>query len=226
MMDGDTGMQLIRETLEGTLEPRIASALVFEALAAQSSGDLPNTTSALLAFVRGPLRAAIDAKVHTQAATETVERLELVLSRILSEPPKGDSPATVELPFGLGPVRVLVISRRTSFKIALRAAFGAELAGVAHATTAAKANDIATGLVPEIYIVDAVSPVDQDPSALVPLLGRGDSTAARLVWGCEQPWGTAFTRLLREAGTAHVPIDRREGVEPLLDYVRARRSPQ
>lgn len=221
-IDGETGMYLIREALEGLIEPRVASSVIFEALERGGIDALPSDGERLLDFIRGPLRSTTAERVGSSSADDVVERLADVLRTALSAPEAATGARTVEVLPGAGPVRVLVMGRGSSLAVRLRAALGGDRVAVGAATALPAAEHMATNLRPELVILDAVDPLQDPVEAIVAMLRSLPSGTTRLVWGGEQPWAGRVSSALDAASISYTPVDRREGVDPLLDLIRSR----
>lgn len=221
-IDGETGMYLIREALEGLIEPRVASSVIFEALERGGVERLPSDAEGLLSFIQGPLQQATEERVGESTAGDVVDRLTEVLERALRRPDQAAQSRTVEVPAGAGPVRVLVMGRGTSLAVRLRAALGGDRVAVGAATALPAAEHLVTNLNPELVVLDAVDPIQDSTEALVSLLRGLSPACTRLVWGREQPWAERMAETLESAGVPFTPVDRREGVDPLLDLIRSR----
>jgi hypothetical protein len=220
MIDGETGMALIREALMGVIEPRAASAVIFEALASQ---EIPRDVEGLLAFARGPLRERVVERIGVEAAADVVAHVEKVFSRVAPPEGRGDV-NTLEVPVGEGPVRVVVVSANASLAVALRASLGGDRVAVGSATGVEQAQTLGRRIKPDVWIIDALDPIDDPLADLVELLVGTDAVVVRLVWAAEQPWGGELVRAMEERDVGCTQVDRREGVEPLLDLIRSRRS--
>jgi hypothetical protein len=223
--DGEAGMYLIREALEGVIEPSTASGIVFEALEAAGANDLPDGLPALLAFVRGPLATVLGKRVGGAIADEVTERIEQTFERIDAGYPtsRSDMGSTLELPIGGGPVKVLVVSRSSGLAVRLRAVLGGFTTQIANAATPSAAREKAAGLVPDLVIVDAAEPIDEIDALLDVLVDLGGTTT-RVLWGEEQPAGARLKRAAANRKTPLTTVDRREGVETLLDLIRSRQG--
>jgi hypothetical protein len=213
-VDGETGMYLIREALEGLLEPRIASHVIFEALERGGIESLPSDASLLIGFVEGPLRAATADRAGEATAADVVERLTSVLMKAVA--------LDVEVPVGAGPVRVMVMGRGSSLAVRLRAALGGDRVAIGASTATPAAEHMLNTLRPEIIILDAVDPIQDPVEEVAGFLARTPAKTTRLVWGREQPWASRLEAALDQATIPYTPVDRRDGVEPLLDLIRAR----
>lgn len=215
-------MYLIREALEGLIEPRVASSVIFEALEKGDVDELPEDAEKLLGFIRGPLSLATAERVGETTAEDVVSRLAEVLERALRRPDVTAQSRTVEVPPGTGPVRVLVLGRGTSLAVRLRASLGGDRVAVGAATAIPAAEHLVSNLNPELVVIDAADPVQDPLEEVAELLGSLPSSCTRLVWGREQPWAERIAGALDRGSVAYTPVDRREGVDPLLDLIRSR----
>lgn len=221
-IDGETGMYLIREALEGLIEPRVASSVIFEALELGGVEQLPSDGDDLLGFIQGPLQTATANRVGESTAGDVVDRLTEVLERALRRPDAAGQSRTVEVPAGAGPVRVLVMGRGTSLAVRLRASLGGDRVAVGAATALPAAEHLIANLNPELVVVDAADPIQSPVEEVAALLARLPPPCIRLVWGREQAWADRMAEALEAANSSFTPVDRREGVDPLLDLIRSR----
>ena len=221
-VDGETGMYLIREALEGLLEPRVASHVIFDALERGGVDSLPSDAKELIGFVEGPLRAATSERAGDATAADVVERLTSVLQKAVALDAAPDISRTVEVPVGAGPVRVMVMGRGSSLAVRLRAALGGDRVAIGASTATPAAEHMVATLRPEIIILDAVDPIQDPVDDVAGFLGRVPAATTRLVWGREQPWASRLAAALDAATVPYTPVDRRDGVEPLLDLIRSR----
>jgi len=81
---------------------------------------------------------------------------------------------------------------------------------------------MAATLRPEIIVLDAVDPVQDPVDSVAEMLARVPGNGTHLVWGREQPWASKISQALDARGIRFTPIDRLEGVDPLLDLIRSR----
>lgn len=221
-IDGETAMFLIREALEGLVEPRAAQSVIFQALDREGVEKLPSRGDDLIAFIEGPLREATAERVGASSAREVVERLSDVLGHAIRRPDTPGNSRTVEVPAGAGPVRVLVMGRSTSLAVRLRAALGGDRVAVGASTALPAAEHMIGSFCPELVILDAVDPLQDDVHAVARLVGSLPGGTTRLIWGREQPWAEKMSAALDGAGVIYTPVDRRDGVDPLLDLIRSR----
>jgi hypothetical protein len=219
-MDAQRGMQLVREVMEQTIDARLASAIIFEALSADRASEVPEDVATLQRFIEGPLRTALGRRLGHVSSAAILDAIEAAL--LTPDAAAGrQRNSTVEVPIGAGPVVVLVVSRSASLAVALRASLGGERLGIRTAGDAAGVEAAARKILPDLVIVDATEPIRDMPSvADAIVLAPADS--ACLLWGRETPWGLRFGIELERRGRTFTPVDRTEGVEPLLDLVRSR----
>ena len=78
-------------------------------------------------------------------------------------------------------------------------------------------------LTPDVIIVDGQSAADVAPAALADLLALNPDRLI-LIWCADQPAGSAVKNALDSRGMNFVAIPRSAGVDPLIDYLRARMS--
>lgn len=225
-MKRSDGMQLIREAMEGLLDAQLASSIIGEAL---SGADEPTESEQLLSFVRGPLRAVAISRVGSARAGDLVERAEF-LFRSMGVPnqtlrARGRAAQnTVEVSLPRGPSRVAIISGNRALERGLRAAFAGENVGVQTSKNLVNLENYRNQFKPEVIIVDAVDPIC-DHDGLAHALGSSQrNKPICVVWGCEQPWGVRMTQVLENHNLAFVPMDRKEGVYPLMDLIRSRQT--
>ncbi|MFW6067685.1 MAG: hypothetical protein ACOC97_05045 [Myxococcota bacterium] len=223
-MDGEAAqVRIVREALEGVLSPKLAQAVLFEAL--DSSGSLPTSSSELLALVRGPVHDAVRKRSGGDEAAAVVGRLEDILGRRPSQPPPGpESEATVAVQTESETVSVLVISAGPWFGGRLSAALGPERVAPVYASDEVGVQAALAEHAPTIVVVDATDFPPLDPQSVARALQHLSATATAAVWGDELPYGRRTAFALQEAGIDAVTFPRSGGIDPLLDLVRARRA--
>jgi hypothetical protein len=219
MMQGEGGMRLVREVLEGVLAPKLAQAILFEALGA--SATMPESPDDIMHLVRGPVREAVAQRTGASEATAVVARLEHIINRRLSQPPPaGDGDATVAVPTEGEAVPVLVIASGPGLGGRLAAALGPERVAPRHTPDPSEDAGLLSA---SVILVDATDFTATDPNQLAMALCRAPATTAIAVWGINLPYGRKLRFALEEMSVQAMTFDQATGIEPLLDLVRSRR---
>jgi hypothetical protein len=223
LLDGEAGLHLVREALEGVIEPTAASAALFDALEVQGSERLPANAEELIAFVQGPLHIVVGRRLGTTGADEIVQRIEQTIKRVVKGLPlrHGGAATTLEIMVGTGPVRVLVLSRRSTLAVRLRAALGGMQVQVTSADGESSARDAVEAHDPEIVVIDALSPIG-DADSVMEFLAHLPATTTSVLWGEEQSFGRDLKHRAVPRRQKLTTVERSEGVNPLLDLIRSR----
>jgi hypothetical protein len=133
--------------------------------------------------------------------------------------------ATLEVPRDKGAVTVLVIAGSDEFAARLEAALGPARVATRTATTLREVEALtAPSRASSIVLVDAMEFPPVEPVALAGLLGGLPASTVRAIWGADLAYGSVVLSELIGRGLPATPLDRREGIEPLLDLVRSRRG--
>jgi hypothetical protein len=229
-------VQLVRETLESVLAPGVATATLFEALDAWGRG-VPADVEQVLELVRGPLATLLRGRLGDDPANELLQAIE---ERLASREPEGGAEdidesveLDVEMPedsveatsqlaaFAL-PVSVLVVSASESFAQRLITVLGddrvyphtvSDEAAFRHATFSA---------LPLIAVVDCLKPPAIRPPALAKALRGLPKQTVAVVWAAENDYGREARVRIGQSDRDVVFLDRKEGIEPLLDLVLSR----
>ena len=220
-------MHLIRDALEARVEPALAAKVLFEALDKPDAGEVPQDVESALRFARGPLARTLAHRVGEEAAVLALADLEERLTSGSSTAPSGRPPSDTELETRAvsgaeGMVKVLIVSRNRHLVERLGVALGP------HRVAATSVSDLETmaqlggALAPDVIIVDGQNGADIEPADLAQALSPPTDSQLVLVWATDQPWGSAVSKALDEGSLGHVEVPRSEGVDPLLDYLRAR----
>ncbi|MFW5875901.1 MAG: hypothetical protein ACOCXM_04135 [Myxococcota bacterium] len=216
-------VRIMREALEGVLSPKLAQAVLFEALG--DSGTLPSTSEDLLQLVRGPVQEAVRKRSGGSEAGAVVERIEDLLGRRTSRPPPNPehAEATVAVPTQSRAVPVLVISSGPWFGGRLSAALGPDRVAPVYASDAEGVRAALTDHGATIVVVDATDFPPLEPQVLASVLHQLPTTTTAAIWGADLPYGRRTAFALEEAGVEATSFPRHAGIDPLLDLVRARR---
>ena len=228
-------MRVIAEHLEGLLAPEVASAVVFEMLE-PFGGQMP-VGEDLRLLITETLCDTLAARLGEDQAFEVTQQIAMVLglgpspgsARRRSSVPspeeamrRSDFP-TAEMSVSAGAAKVLVVSAGPGMERRLFASLGPQVTAIPVRKLDRLAQFIRE-LTPQLVLVDATDPAESAGR----VAGTLDACAANIVtvlWGSEQPFGRAILDSLGEhGGRSLIALDRREGVEPLLDLIRSRIS--
>lgn len=228
-------IQLVRESLEGILEPKTATAVLFSALSTWDKG-VPENADEVLEFVRGSLKALLHERIGPSAES-ALERLEQQLLQIAA----GEDDLSVEIDLDEGadeedamtvvtkavslPVSVLVLAGDSEFALRLTASIGLDRV---HAYTVADVAELRHATFSEnplLVVVNAAHPPEEHPAHVASAIrGLPDATLA-VVWGQETSYGREVQAHIEQLGSDALFLDRDEGIEPLLDLVLSRFKP-
>lgn len=212
-------LRLVRETLESVLAPNLASATLFEALEA-FGGTLPNTPSDVLAFVQGPLLASLRRR-HGGGADPLIADLARILAPTDVRRDR-DLEITREVPLESQQVLVFVLSTSDGLATKIEVALGTHRVATLSYDEAPRFSKAAAFRPPSLVLVDCASFPPIEPSAMPALLAPLPPTTVRGLWGTDTPYGAVLMRQLVDAKSTFTSIDRREGLPPILDLIRAR----
>lgn len=214
-------LRLVRESLEAVVAPAIVSAVIFEAMA-RSEGGLSEDPGALQAFVGGPLRDALRARVGDDA-DPTIDGVLQMIAAIPARRPGRELDITRELVLDARPVVVFVVSSAATFAMQLQASLGAaRITAVPVPSLDVLTRQAQLG-VPHVVLIDAAEFAPIEPDQLAAALEQLSATTVRAIWGADLPFGGAVLRALVARRAPATPFDRREGIDPLLDLIRSRR---
>jgi hypothetical protein len=216
----DAKMRIVRECLEGVMEPRTATAAILDAMGELGQWGELAEPERFDGFIVGPLRLAVSARLGSLAAADVTDRIEAMLAIVRSR----EAPPTREVPFADGPVRVLLLGGTTKLGVTLRNAIGGAGIALGHAANLAAARTMVARLEPELVVIDAADPPQANVADLLLLLTELPRETGIVVFGSEQPWGARVLRTRMPSEPRLVPFDRSSGVAPLVDLVRSRRA--
>lgn len=232
---GRAEMVLLRQALEGVVAPELATALLFDALE-RAGGAPPTSLDGVRAFARGALADAARGRVPEGDTATILARLD----RLLAREPSGDAEesidvevdpdawrdedptATKQMPVVRKPVPVVVISAGESFAERLVMCLGEDRVRAVPTGDEPALRKAVFAYSPLIVLVDGVGPTSIDAGALAAALHDVPDSAMPVLWGSETGWSRSILPRLEAAGVRLVTLDRREGIEPLLDLVLAR----
>lgn len=217
-------LRLIRESLESVVAPQVVSSVMFEALS-EAGGQIGEGPEGARAFVDGPIRAALQKRLGDDA-DPIVDDLGRLLSQIApARPVSGrELDVTREVYLDARPVIVFVISSSSGFADQLQAALGPARVTTVPVPSLEHLHRHLQVAAPPIVLVDAADFAPIEPDDLASALVRLPATTVRAIWGADLPFGGAVLRALVQRKAPATPLDRREGIDPLLDLVRSRRA--
>jgi hypothetical protein len=227
-------LQLIRESLEGVLAPGIASAALLEAL--ETYGErMPQEPSELQEFARGSLRAAVQRRAGADVAEEVTHQLGNMLVAFSGGAPDEPEPEgrvtregralgnlTTVSGSGPGTARMVVVAGSTGLAVRLRTAVGGERLALLTTHDPSRLYGFVTDLNASLVLYDATDSPQGDVSEFVEALAKLPPDVVRIVWSSGEPEASRIVHELEERDVRVTPLDRREGVDPLLDLLRAR----
>lgn len=222
-IEGALVAHLVREALDGVLAPTLASALVFDALAATGGEELPTEAEPLKSFLTSALQPRLSEHLGARMAASLVDQLHTLVDSALGGTPQRKSLGrTANQDVDEGPVRVMVIASEPMLTNRLLAALGPDNITAYRAPTADLAAQILGGLLPPIVLVDALSPLPFSLEELVGLMRSSD--ALLLVWGSDCELGKRLLEILGGPHGSAVGLRPSDGSGPLMDYVLSRRA--
>jgi hypothetical protein len=214
-------LRLVQSALESVLAPELALQTFREAVGA--AGAPPASTAELISFLHGPLRAALERRLGGPTADTVVDDLLGALAPRAEEPRTASTETTRELPIETAQVSVVVLSASPALATGLVDALGPERVAPSTAGSVATAVGMLAARRPALVLVDGAAFPSIEPRDLPDLLGELPRTTVRALWGTDTPYGAAALAALVERRAPVTPLDRREGLAPIVDLVRARR---
>ncbi len=217
MSDSMKVARLMREALERAVPADVASAVLFEALG--ESGIPGSSREAMLAFVDGPVRAALLRRLGEREGSGLIEmvRMPIESATRVGARRREETPTRVARPIGLQP-RAVVFDDGTGLGRRLLASFGMErlLIEIVH-----DGSEIASSAA-SLVIVDAATTSRADPIAIAKACLRFGPDALRIVHGAETPFGARVVEAFGATNQAVVPVRLDHGPVPLVELIRSR----
>lgn len=227
-------VQLVRETLEGIVEPGVATSVLFESLSRWGRG-VPKGPEQVLELVRGPLRELLERRIGPEAEpalATLIAQLEMIaggdegddleVEIDLDEPDEPDGAMTAQMQAVTMPVVVLVVAGYREFATRLAMALGRERV---HAITVGDVEELRRmtfSANPQIVVVDAAQPAAIRPADLARAIKGLPDRVISFVWGEETSFGRELRVRAEQLEASALYLDRTEGIEPLLDLVLSR----
>jgi hypothetical protein len=226
---------ILRDVLERELSPSTTSAVLFEALT-NYGAEVPETRDALRALARTAIEPALVKRVEAELVARLMGGLLDALEGsepeivITSTPMRDSAPMmpsarterdeTRAVPTVTTPVPVLVIAGGGTFERRLAVALGPRRVAPMTAATIADVRKYRTCA---IVLVDATDFAPVEPVDLADELAGVPETTARVIWGADLPFGRRVLGALSQIGVNAVQLTQRDGIDPLLDLIKARR---
>lgn len=213
-------MVVVREVLEGVLSPTLARTLLFDAL--DTLANPPEEAEQWLAFAQGPLHQLVTHRVGMVEAAEVSERVHRILSALLGSPTSARraSEATGRFERCAGPTRVLVLAPSPRLARMLKAVLGPNVITMSVVDLPAF-EEVVAQLSPSIFLIDLTERMSVEQRKVRGALQKLPPKALVLIWDQGTPEGEALASALSGSGHPVAWVDRSEGVEPLLDHIRA-----
>lgn len=212
---------VIREVLEGTLAPEVAAVALFTALEAVDPD--PRTRSEWADFVRTPLREAVKNRCGDEMARDVAARILVILGGHDEPPTKGkkrrSQAPTSKFPTTEGPIRMLLVAATPKLARLLKGALGSRVAPMI-LNDPRRMGVFVDDFDPMLVLVDLTDPPRHVES--LPKLSKSlKDTVITAIWDEGSEAGKALTESYEREGRRWMWVDRREGVDPLIDLIRA-----
>jgi hypothetical protein len=218
------GMHAIRDALETLVDPLVAARVLFAALD-EPDAEVAGDAEGVMRFARGPLARVLS----EEAGFEVVRSLLATLESLIEG--DGEAPGVVWLeadtvtrtlePVG-GPVKVIIVAKSDRLATQLDLALGPTRVAAGVARDLISVSQLSGALAPDVIVVDGQSSPDVAAPELAATLGALKTDPLLIVWAADQPWGSAVVTAMKTHDVDCASIPRDEGVDPLLDYLRAR----
>ena len=209
-------MAVVREVLEGVLSPDLAHSLLFDALDTLVSP--PQAGGEWLEFVQGALHQVIAQRVGAFEANEISVRVQKILGTVA--PLRSDADDTGRFERAVGPTRVLVLAPSARLARMLKAVLGPTIVAMS-VSDLSSYEDMVRELNPSILLVDLTARRTVHHADIEAALDKLPAQVLILIWDECTPEGQALASALDGSSHPVAWVDRREGVEPLLDHIRA-----
>ena len=220
-------LRLVREKLESILAPDLAHAVLFEALSALG-GRPPTSETSVIALIDGPLRRALARRLDPDDIEHLIAEMVDEVQRVFAAAPSPQNgrfrelEVTLAIHRGKGAVGVLVFSGSDDLAARLQIALGPDRVAARTCTSRAEVDALLKGNVSAILLVDSVDFPPIEPVELAERIAAAPPGTVRAIWGTDLGYGGVVLGELLARHSSVTPLDRREGIEPLLDLVRSR----
>lgn len=224
-------LQVIREALEGVVEPKIATEALFAALADYEPDELSDP-DALNTMVTMHLRAALEKRVGAASANAAIEHVSGLLATILARPAatsdgeratlEWELHSTLEIMRGTGPVQLVVCAGGPRLAKHLLSAVGPSRVTTATVRNAYETKIVVEGMEPEIFVFDGANLPADEPDALAAAVKSASANMWIVMWSADMPEERALMAAFERKNVPATSFDREEGIGPLIDLIRSR----
>lgn len=230
-------LQLVRDRLGTAVGEDAAAAAFMAALDLQGGGRLPRTSEEIGRFVRGPLHRTLTQLVGEATAARVTSRLmagsreaevSVVPDAEVSGPrlrrPGASILDATTVGRRTGPVRLIVIARSARLAERLRLSVGADDVAVGVAPDPQAGGRLAFEIDASLVIIDGTDVPAGGADEFVDGLGGLPDDVLLLLWTEGGPDADKLQAGLEFCSLRVAILDRREGVQPLIDMIRAQRG--
>lgn len=237
-LSAPTELQLVRDRLGVAIGDDEAAA-VFMASLEVHGGKLPRTSAEIARFIEGPLQETLAQLLGASTAGRIVRRL-----RVEAAPPESQMPGAADAEVSgprlrrtgtseldattvgrrTGPVRLVVIAHSTRLAERLRLSVGADDVAVGVASDPQTGGRLALEVDASMVIIDGTDVPVGGADDFVDGLGGLPGDALLVLWTEGGPEAERLQSGLEFCSLRVTVLDRREGVQPLIDLVRAQRG--
>lgn len=224
-------LQVIREALEGIVQPQLASAALFEAVTHYEPEELADRET-MNTLVTMHLHDALAKRVGADEADAAIEHISGLLKMILSKPEplleeerntlEFEAHSTLEITRGTGPVQLVVCAVGSRLAAHLSSAVGETRLITATVRDAYEAQIVVEGMEPDIFLFDGANLPPDSPDKLARAVKKASSNMWIVVWSTDMPEERKLLDALNNLDVNVTSFDREEGVDPLLDLIRSR----
>jgi hypothetical protein len=223
---GGNELTVVREALAEQLGRERGHGVLFRALDARA-GVIPHSAQEWTTFIRGALRAAL-AEREGIDADAVVAAIEGALGgqhavEIAVDIDSGEPSETLAMPTSRNkPVSLLTVAATEALAMRLVVVVGLDRVRPMWVSDEAALRKATFAAQPLLVLVDGSDPPAIAPEALASALRGMPDTVVRVLWASDLPGARPFAAAFASAGVDATPLDKREGVEPLLDLILSR----
>lgn len=213
-------LRILREGLEALLSPAEAAAILQEALGGRTVAPGAGPVRVLL---EGAVQEILAEHLGDGGARDAVARIRTDLERTRRGQRERDDP-TRNIEVGSEPLPLLILSSSPDLAVALNQTLTSEEIAIASAGDEDTMRARIAHRPPRCVLVDGGSFPRVEPTTLAAILAALPHTTLLALWGADLPYGLAVLAAAQGRALEVTSLDRREGLNPVLDLLRARRS--